>query len=240
MSDLHLFANRSFAESVQPAILRSASQGHALILGGDIFDFRWSRWKDQAKTIDASVRWLEELLVVNPECQVRYLLGNHDASQAFIAELEALSQSYANLEWHPHLMRWHDNVFLHGDVIDAGLPFTEGFHDKLDLLRRHKDERPLPAEIRHRMYDAAVKTRVHRLVAKVANPRARVLAKISGYLEWAGHGAGTGVRNVYFGHTHCPMEAEAYGGMQFHNPGASIKGLSFRMIEIPLPSEQTG
>lgn len=240
LSDLHLFANRSFADTVQPEIHRSAQESHALILGGDIFDFRWSRWQDHAKTIQASVRWLEELLAVNPDCRIHYLLGNHDASQAFIAELTRLSAAYANLDWHPHLMRLQDKVFLHGDVIDARLPFAQGFHEQLDLLRKRKDERALPAGIRHKMYDAAVKTRVHRLVASVANPKIRVLTKLSNYLDWAGYGAEAGVRDVYFGHTHCPLEAEPFGGLRFYNPGATIKGMEFRLIEIPLASEPSG
>ena len=240
LSDLHLFANRSFADVVQPMIHQSARESQALILGGDIFDFRWSRWQDHATTIRASVQWLEALLTVNPECRIHYLLGNHDASQAFTAELERLSEVYANLEWHPHLMRLQDKIFLHGDVIDARIPFAEGFHEQLDLLRKRKDERVLPARFRHKMYDAAVMTRVHRLVAHVANPKARVLNKISDYLEWAGHGRSTGVRDVYFGHTHCPLDAEWFGGLRFYNPGATIKGMNFRMIEIPLPSESNG
>lgn len=240
LSDLHLFANRSFADAVQPALYQSARESQALILGGDIFDFRWSRWQDHATTIRASVQWLESLLTVNPECRIHYLLGNHDASQAFTEELERLSLVYANLEWHPHLLRLQDKVFLHGDVIDARLPLNEGFHEQLDLLRKRKDERALPAAYRHKMYDAAVKTHVHRLVASVANPKARVLAKISDYLEWANHGRGAGVRDVYFGHTHCPLEGEPFGGMRYHNPGATIKGMKFRLIEIPLAPGPTG
>jgi UDP-2,3-diacylglucosamine hydrolase len=154
--------------------------------------------------------------------------------------LERLSLVYANLEWHPHLLRLQDKVFLHGDVIDARLPLNEGFHEQLDLLRKRKDERALPAAYRHKMYDAAVKTHVHRLVASVANPKARVLTKITDYLEWANHGRGAGVRDVYFGHTHCPLEGEPFGGMRFHNPGATIKGMRFRLIEIPLDPEPTG
>jgi UDP-2,3-diacylglucosamine pyrophosphatase LpxH len=240
LSDLHLFANRSFAESIQPRIHQSARESHTLILGGDIFDFRWSRWQDHAKTLEESVRWLRELLAVNPECRVHYLLGNHDASQAFTAELEDLSRAYANLEWHPHLMRLDDKVFLHGDIIDAKIPLAEGFHEQLDLLRRRKDERALPTDFRHKVYDAVVKTHVHRLVATVANPKTKVLTRVSDYLDWAGHGSSTGIRDVYFGHTHCPLESEPYAGMRFHNPGASIKGLRFRMIEVALPSERKG
>lgn len=237
LSDLHLFANRSSADSMQPTILRSAEKADALILGGDIFDFRWSRWKDQARTIQESIRWLEDLLTVNPECQIHYLLGNHDASHAFVEQLTQLSQIYANLEWHPHLMRLHNSVFLHGDIIDAKLPFSDDFHHRLDQLRKRKDERAPPAQFRHTLYDAAVKARVHRLVATVANPKTRVLERVSDYLNWAGHGPVSGVEDVYFGHTHCRLEGEFYAGMRFHNPGATIKGMDFRMIEIALPQE---
>jgi UDP-2,3-diacylglucosamine pyrophosphatase LpxH len=240
LSDLHLFANRSVAEAVKPSIDRAARESHTLILGGDIFDFRWNRWHDQAKTIAASIQWLEDLLAVNPDCQIKYLLGNHDALEAFTLELDAMSRSYANLEWHPHLLRWNGNVFLHGDVIDARVPFTDDFHELLDERRKRKDQMAPPAKFRHRLYDVAVTTRVHRLVANVANPKTRVLSKISDYLEWAGHGISSGVRDVYFGHTHCPMESEPYSGLRFHNPGATIKGMNFRIIEIPLPRESTG
>jgi UDP-2,3-diacylglucosamine hydrolase len=234
LSDLHLFASRSCAAEMQNAIHAAAEESRTLVLGGDIFDFRWSRWKDHARTIQESTLWLEQLLSVNSNCQIHYLLGNHDASQAFIKELMQLSQSYANLTWHPHLLRLQDCVFLHGDVIDAKLPLAEDFHQQLDALRRRKDERSAPPEFHHTLYDAAVKTNMHRWVSQVANPKTKVLDRVARYLEWAGHGASEGVQNVFFGHTHRRLDDTPYAGMRFHNPGASIKGLEFRILEIPL------
>ncbi len=43
VSDLHLFANRSDAHRYLEEIALAASQAEAFVLGGDIFDFRWSR-----------------------------------------------------------------------------------------------------------------------------------------------------------------------------------------------------
>ena len=43
VSDLHLFANRSNAHRYLEEIALAASQAEVFVLGGDIFDFRWSR-----------------------------------------------------------------------------------------------------------------------------------------------------------------------------------------------------
>jgi UDP-2,3-diacylglucosamine pyrophosphatase LpxH len=239
LSDLHLFAKRSSAEVMEHAIHGAAQESQILVLGGDIFDFRWNRWSNHARTVQESISWLARLLQVNPDCQIHYLLGNHDASQAFVERLSELSQVYANLEWHPHLLRLHDCVFLHGDIIDARLPLEEDFHDRLDALRQRKEERAPPAKFQHTLYDAAVQARVHRLVAHVANPNARVLTRVTRYLDWAGYSPEVGIQNVFFGHTHRPLDRVLYSGMRFHNPGASIKGLDFRMLEIPIPSLPT-
>jgi UDP-2,3-diacylglucosamine hydrolase len=223
---------------MERAIHEAARGSTDMVLGGDIFDFRWSRWSDRHRTIEESIRWLERLVGVNPACQIHYLLGNHDASPEFIAELSQLAEVTENLVWHPHLLRLHDCVFLHGDIIDAGIPLVEDFHHRLDELRRRKDRRTAPRKIQHSLYDAAVTTGVHRWVAQVANPKIRVLDRVSRYVDWAGYGPSSGIRNVYFGHTHRRLEDEQFAGMRFFNPGASIKGIDFRMLEIPPPAPQ--
>ncbi len=241
LSDLHLFARRSSAETVQHSIDALANCAHTLVLGGDIFDFRWSRWSDQARTVRESVLWLERLITLNSDCQVHFLLGNHDANQAFIEQLTELSQAYSNLQWHPHLLRLEDCVFLHGDIIDAGIPLCDDFHVQLDALRRRKEDRTSPAPIQHALYDAAVSVRVHRLVSQVVNPQSKVLNRVTRYLEWAGYGPEAGIQNVFFGHTHRRLDQVLHAGMRFHNPGATIKGLDFQMLEVPLerPRERT-
>jgi hypothetical protein len=50
-------------------------------------------------------------------------------------------------------------------------------------------------------------------------------------LESIGEGPDTGVRDVYFGHTHKNLANYRYRGLTFHNGGAPIKGVKFRIVE---------
>jgi hypothetical protein len=61
-----------------------------------------------------------------------------------------------------------------------------------------------------------------------------VLKKLSRYLADQGMDANHGVKYIYFGHTHRDVNGVEYQGMTFHNGGASIKGLTFRIIETQL------
>ena len=64
---------------------------------------------------------------------------------------------------------------------------------------------------------------------------AGVLRKLSRYLVDEGLDAEHGVRDVYFGHTHLVVDGVKYAGLTFHNGGASIHGLPFKIIETRLP-----
>ena len=55
VSDLHLFANRSNAHRYLEEIARAASRAEVFVLGGDIFDFRWSRDSDPSGGADGHV-----------------------------------------------------------------------------------------------------------------------------------------------------------------------------------------
>ena len=69
------------------------------------------------------------------------------------------------------------------------------------------------------------------LAGKVAHPRRRVVHRILGYLDRIGQSREQGVEHVYFGHTHDALEHYRHGGVTFHNPGAPIAGLQFRIVE---------
>ena len=238
MSDLHLFANRSSAPRIHDAIEHALRCSDTFVLGGDIFDFRWSRYRSHEETIEQSLHWLKGLVAINPECRIHYLLGNHDANPAFIRALKALTSDYPQLVHHPHILRLGNTTFLHGDIIDAKIPFSVDFHELLDERRAAEELRSRPPGFQHSLYDVAVRTRVHRLVANLANSNTKVLGRVSQYLSWAGHGPESGTRNVYFGHTHRSMEKVTYDGMQFSNPGAAIQGIDFRIIEVDLDEDR--
>ena len=238
VSDLHLFANRSSAPRIHDAIEHALRCSDTFVLGGDIFDFRWSRYRSHEETIEQSLHWLKGLVAINPECRIHYLLGNHDANPGFISALKALTSDYPQLVHHPHILRLGKTTFLHGDIIDAKIPFSVDFHELLDERRAAEELRSRPPGFQHSLYDVAVRTRVHRLVANLANSNTKVLGRVSQYLSWAGHGPESGTRNVYFGHTHRSMEKVTYDGMQFSNPGAAIQGIDFRIIEVDLDEDR--
>lgn len=234
VSDLHLFSRRSSGPQVQRSIESAVSKSEIFVLGGDIFDFRWSALESHEETIEQSVRWLNGLLSVNPDCHFHYILGNHDALPGFTEQLHQLSLANPRLNWHKHYLRLNKNVFLHGDIIDSKVPYQADFHELLDARRVAHEHRPRPHPMRHTLYDAVVKTRIHRLVAHVANSDPKVLNQVSEYLKWAGQTPDSGAEHVYFGHTHRPVDAIGYQGQVFYNPGAAIKGIPFRILPIDL------
>lgn len=230
LSDLHLFARRSKGHAVEARIHESARRAHTMVLGGDIFDFKWSTRPSLEHSIAESISWLEELVSAHPQCAFHFLLGNHDSHPKFVSELDRLAFRLPRLEWQPYVLRLGNCVFLHGDIIDA-----EPNEATLAERREARDQKRPPPRISHLLYDAVVLTRMHRFAARMAKSQRSILRKLTHYLSEQGLDAAHGVRDVYFGHTHRVVDGVKYGGLTFHNGGASIKGLTFRIIETRLP-----
>jgi UDP-2,3-diacylglucosamine hydrolase len=233
LSDLHLLARRSSASSMEPRIRQAASQSHTMVLGGDIFDFKWSTFSSLESSIDSAITWLEELIVSNPQCSFHYVLGNHDAHPRFVSELDRLAFRQPRLQWQPYVLRIRECVFLHGDIVDC-----EPNHTILAERRKRHESKPSPKRHAHWLYDLVVHARLHRAAMHVAIRPKSILRKLTQYLTEEGLDKGHGVRDVYFGHTHRMVNAVQYAGLTFHNGGASIHGLPFRIIETRLPFQQ--
>ena len=62
VSDLHLFSPRSAAQAVPDQLAQVSAADQCIVLGGDIFDFRWSIRGSHELTLSAAIHWLEELL----------------------------------------------------------------------------------------------------------------------------------------------------------------------------------
>ena len=231
LSDLHLFARRSSAAAMTPRIHHAAAQAHTMVLGGDIFDFKWSTRPSFEHSIADSIAWLDDLINAYPECVFYYLLGNHDAHPRFVVELDRLAFRQPRLVWQPYILRLGTCVFLHGDIVDG-----EPTDIALATRRKLSEDKPQPHPSRHLLYDAVVQARIHRVAGAIAIRRTAVLRKLAMYLTDQGYDASHGVTDVYFGHTHRDVDGVEFGGLTFHNGGASIKGLSFRIIETKLPS----
>ena len=55
--------------------------------------------------------------------------------------------------------------------------------------------------------------------------------KRSVLVQGLGQGVGAGVEHVYFGHTHVPVQGYEFGGMIYHNGGASLQGVEFTLLK---------
>ena len=225
VSDLHLFANRSNGHRYLEEIVRTASRADVFVLGGDIFDFRWSRIPT-LKAVQRAGQWLVELTSACPRCQFHLVLGNHDYHQALIDRLLDLEQQVTNLSWHRYYVRLGSSVFLHGDVADKEMDsrmLAEAREEWLDARRR--------GPFLSMLYDVVVLTRLHKPFPHLVYSKRIVVRRILKYLENIGEGPRNGVRDVYFGHTHRKLANYHYRGLAFHNGGAPIKGVTFRILE---------
>jgi UDP-2,3-diacylglucosamine pyrophosphatase LpxH len=225
VSDLHLFANRSNAHHYLEDIARAAGHAEVFVLGGDTFDFRWSRLPI-LRAVDRAVQWLSELTASCPACHFHVVLGNHDYHQAFIDRLVELDRQVPNLSWHRYYVRLGSSVFLHGDVANKQMNarmLAEAREQWLDDRRR--------GPFASMLYDVVIASRLHRPVARLVFSKRIVVRRVLKYLESIGEGPDSGVRDVYFGHTHRRMSNYRYRGLGFHNSGAPIKGMKFRVVE---------
>lgn len=226
VSDLHVLSRRSQEPRVRHQLAAAADQASTFVLGGDIFDFRWSTMGFE-QSMRAAEQWLLDLVGPRGHCQFHYLLGNHDCHPVFVQRLQGLATRLPNLNWHEEFLRDGDHVFLHGDVLD-GCGTSYGLLQSRLRWSAHEHRGPFA----HAAYDAAVKMRIHKAVGKVVNPRRRVAKRLAAYLDHLGHGHASGVREVYFGHTHVAVRDYHYGRLRFHNGGAPMPGLKFSVLEV--------
>ena len=227
VSDLHLFARRSQGLAEVAQLDRLATEAEWFVFGGDIFDFTWSRLPSQAATAVAAAEWIEARMAAAPQCKFDFLLGNHDHHELFLTELDRLAAKHEQFAWEPYVLCRGSSVFLHGDVADGHIT-----PERLQAFRQKKLRHGRMPKLLDPVYDAAILARAHHLTAKVFHPHRRVAKRILAYLERLGHTPDNGMKDVYFGHTHVGMDHFEYHGVRFHNGGAPIRGVPFRVVTI--------
>ena len=238
VADLHKFALRSDADLVEPAIREAAARSDLCVLGGDIFDFRWSTYPSPEATAEAAIAWLRDLTTAIPDTDFVLLLGNHDHAEPLLERLPRYAESAGNFEWFRYYLRVGSAVFLHGDAADVPRRSRTGLTHAGALQRmrersRHHGQRPRGKAQNH-VYRQFVRSRLHHVVPRIAYPKRRVVRRLHAYLEHLNLAAKDGVRSVYFGHTHFPVDGLRYAGLTFHNGGAPIGDRSFRVLTARL------
>ena len=227
VSDLHLFCRRSRAEVFRDAIEDAIRDSDVFVLNGDTFDFRWSTHKSVPDTVNASIDWLQDITSKHPECDFRFVLGNHDTVAPFLDAMERFVPTIPNLEWEPYHWRIGDHVFLHGDVVGGNMTAAD-----LEAYRRvWMTEEPRSA-FWNRVWDAAFGVGIHKLVNRLWFPTDRIVERVQYHLDDIGLGPGSGIRHVVFGHTHVRVHALERNGQLFYNCGAPMPNIPFDVLRF--------
>lgn len=225
LSDLHLFSRRSTGQvrwEANESLVRGAD---VIVLGGDMFDLRWSQCGTLTRTFDTAEEWLQRAIELNPEARWVFLPGNHDCHPDLMHRLAELSGRIENFELQPHHLQLGHHVFLHGDVLDAsrhprGLSgYREKFHEDRSKGR-----------FANLMYSAVIFSRLHGVVPRIRHTTDQTCATLLDYLQKDCSISRDSIRSIYFGHTHVPIHGHVYDGVSFHNPGSGIRHLSFAPV----------
>ncbi len=224
ISDLHLLSPRSAMDLNPVWIAYQHSGGELLVLGGDIFDFRWSTLGSITASLAAAETWLRQL-IDDWTGRIVYLPGNHDSHPRFLQLLDLLQSEVSDFSWEPHVVRLGTTLCLHGDLHDAG---SEAGLTKYRAQFHH--EKMQPAFVQS-AYNVAVTAQIHRLIPWLRNRRGKVCNKLSRQLmDMQSHTEG--INSVVFGHTHHRLDGWEVAGVRFYNPGAALRYSAFQPVEF--------
>ncbi|GIW99529.1 MAG: hypothetical protein KatS3mg111_2862 [Pirellulaceae bacterium] len=218
VSDLHLFSGRTGEREMVDSLRGLSRPEQCLVLGGDIFDFRWSRHGGIRDSSKAARIWLDLLLERTGQAKVIYLPGNHDCHPHFLRYLEALAERTDRFQWHRHWWQLQDCLFLHGDILA-----TRGCEIALDRYRRRFHHHRPPPALLHQTYELAVGLRAHRWVPQLVHRPKTTCRRLLRLIRMLPIESFPEVRRVFFGHTHVPINGLTIDGVEFYNPGAGLR-----------------
>ncbi len=227
VSDLHIFSKRSLWQDHMREIRRAAAESEVFVLNGDIFDFNWTTLPTVEETAEEAVKWLHDLTHEFSSCDFHYVMGNHDCVREFLDVLPGLCDGTRNLCVHEDFFKLGDCVFLHGDVGRYEMT-PEG----LALYRAKWGKDKKRGLIWHAIHDVAYALNIHTAIYRRAFPMPRTADHILFYLKHLPPAVLDGTKHVYFGHTHIPIDDYEYQGLHFHNCGAPLKNVKFRMFRF--------
>ena len=232
ISDLHLMSTRSTAEQHHTQIASLIERNEMVVWGGDLFDFRWSRFSSEIEAVDFSLDYLQQWRNEYPEKQFVFLCGNHDASPVFLRELQQQTEPDSNFVFAGDVLRIGDTVMLHGDQIEG-----RGKMQRFESYRKKWADKKRAALWRFAGYDAIVAARAHKVAAALAHRNKMAIRKLNRFLVLHDLGPDSGTRRVVFGHTHRLIGGFEHDQMQFFNGGAAIRHVPFRPVEIELTDQ---
>lgn len=233
LSDLHLFAGRSDGQALFDSVRSQIEEVDVVVLNGDTFDFRWSYFADEERSIDEALRWLDVLLgsMRRDQC-LHFLHGNHDCLEAFVNELTVLDQSEEKLTVDERILTLGNRLFLHGDGANWKMN-----GNALDQFRDEWSRDRPRGKMAARSYDAVDALGISKAFHRLYFPAEKAIRRIAYHLDEVKPDWRTEMEAVYFGHTHCPFENIGHDGVSFFNTGSAIRGMGFAPQRFEFSSE---
>lgn len=228
LSDLHIFSLGSRYHHALPVLEQAAASHRVIVLNGDSFDFKRSRFANNAETSRHAIEWISGLLLRHPETSFHYVVGNHDCNPSFLEQLLLVEKRASNLRVSADTLKIGACLFIHGDACDlpAGDRSLAALRERYGRL-----ERSLAS-----IAFAQVVTRLRlNAVEHIRHSRRRLCDKLLSYLEAAHPSELSSTERIYFGHTHVPFRDFHHRGFLFFNTGSAVRGLTFAPLEFPLP-----
>jgi len=224
LSDLHLFARRSIGQELLSSVRSELEQADDIVLNGDTFDFRWSRFETEKHSIREAITWLEDLLgALRPEQRVHFIYGNHDCLTGFTTKLHKLAAlSEDRLLPVEGILILGSSLFLHGDCANWKMN-AEGF----DVFRGKWSRDRQRGRLAAGLYDVVDLLGIGWAFHRLYFPREITIRRVQYHLDQVSAGWAQEVNSVYFGHTHLPFENEVREGVAFFNTGSGIRGMGF-------------
>lgn len=229
VSDLHCFSSRSTVSSYDALIREVIGRNDVCVLGGDLFDFRWSQIGHEEASIEEALSWLNRYYDEFPAKQFVFLSGNHDAHGGFVDRLRQWAETKDRFVCGLDAIIAGDTLFVHGDVIEGG-----GSDVGFSNYRRSWQAKPIAHPRSSRIYDVAVSARLHKAVAVGVHPRRRTCRRLARWVNRQDKELVSPIRRVVFGHTHRYIGHYRLAGLDFYNGGAAIKHVKFKPVELTI------
>jgi UDP-2,3-diacylglucosamine pyrophosphatase LpxH len=180
------------------------------------------------RPVRAAEAWIQELVTAHPDTRFVFLLGNHDCVDAYKQTLDTLSGTVSNLEWHEYWYRRNGTVFLHGDILQAGVTDAAlaAYRSKWNRMHRR-------SPLSHALYWLFARSGLPVLFLRLVD-RESTARRIRAYLRNEfGEQLGE-VREVFFGHVHTAFSDFEHEGILFHNTGSATHGMRLSVLRFEL------
>ena len=224
-SDLHLFASRSEGRERFENLSAQLRESDALVLNGDIFDFRWANCRHD-ESIPRALEWLKGLRREFSHLDIFFIPGNHDCLPGFVDGVRKMD----GIDLHAHHLVLGRNLFLHGDAANYQMD-EAGFQNFRAAWERDRPRAKVAATL-YGMVDAVGITEVtHTLWFG----RGLAVRRIAWHLDRVRPGWRDEVDECFFGHTHLPIAGVEQEGVRFTNTGSGIRGARFEPAQFRFP-----